>query len=59
MTCKDCPNRKEIDAVEQMEGAPEWVCGKKHTECEDVICLLRMIIWSISNLDIGEEEDGL
>ena len=55
MICKNCPDRKEIDAVEQLDGAPSWVCTKKHTECEDVVCLLRMIVWQLYN--IGEDDD--
>jgi len=53
--CKDCPDKKELDAVEQVvNGAPEWACTQKHTECEDVVCLLRMIIWMLVD---REEED--
>lgn len=50
MKCKECSHRKEIDAVEQLDGAPEWVCNAKHTEIEDTTCLLRMIIWELSDL---------
>ena len=53
MKCKDCPSHKPMDAVEIMNGAPEWVCTMKHTECEDVVCLLRMLIWQLAD---DEEE---
>ena len=53
MKCKDCPSRKELDAVDVMEGAPEWACTKPHSEVEDIVCLLRMIIWQLAE---GEDE---
>ena len=56
MICKNCPDRKEIDAVEVMGGAPEWVCNKRHSECEDVVCLLRMVIWTLYNLLEDDDE---
>jgi len=38
MKCRDCPDRKQIDALEVMNGAPDWVCTKRHSECEDIVC---------------------
>jgi len=58
MNCKECPNRKETGALEQLDGTPEWVCTHKHTETEDIVCLLRMIIWQLSTMEEEEEEDG-
>lgn len=55
MKCQDCPRRKELDAVEIMEGAPEWVCTAKHSATEDVVCLLRMIIWRLYAMDKDDE----
>jgi hypothetical protein len=57
MKCKDCLYKKEIDAIEVMEGAPDWVCTRKHTECKDIVCLLRMVIWSLSHLEDNNVKD--
>ena len=54
MICKNCPDRKELDVIEQLEGGPEWACTKKHTECEDIVCLLRMLIWQIADMEEDE-----
>ena len=51
MKCAECPHRKQIDALEVMDGAPDWVCNLPHTSCEDLICLMRMMIWQISHLE--------
>lgn len=51
MKCKDCPHRKENDAIRQMEDGVEWFCTLKHSECENVVCLLRMIIWQLANME--------
>ena len=56
MKCKNCPDRKENDAVKQLEGDTEWFCTKKHSECEDIICLLRMLIWQLAATDEEDEE---
>ena len=56
MTCKDCPDRKNNDAVRQMEDGVDWYCNKKHSECEDVVCLLRMIIWQLFNMESFDDE---
>ncbi len=50
MKCVDCPHRKENDAIKSMEDGVEWFCTLKHSECEDVVCLLRMILWELDNL---------
>ena len=54
MKCENCPHRKELDAIEVMGGAPEWACTRKHSETEDVVCLLRMIIWQLYNMEEDE-----
>jgi hypothetical protein len=54
MICAKCEHRKQIDAVEVMNGAPDWVCTCKHSECEDIVCLLRMIIWQLYNMEEDE-----
>jgi hypothetical protein len=51
MKCKDCPYRKENDAIKEMEDGVGWFCTLKHSECEDVICLLRMLIWQIADME--------
>jgi hypothetical protein len=53
MKCQDCEYRKENDAIREMEDGVEWFCTLKHSECEDVVCLLRMLIWQIDNMDIN------
>jgi len=55
MKCKDCEWHKELDVEIQLEGGPEWVCTKKHSECEDVVCLLRMIIWELYNWEDDDD----
>ena len=57
MLCKDCPARKPIDAIEVMNGGPDWVCTGKHSECEDIVCLLRMIIWQLYTINDGMEKE--
>lgn len=54
MQCKDCAFRKSNDAVAELEDGVAWYCTKKHSECEDVVCLLRMIIWEIYSMG-GED----
>ena len=49
MTCKECLHRKSNDAVKELEDGVSWYCTMKHSECEDVVCLLRMIIWQLYN----------
>jgi len=56
MNCKDCENRKFTDAIEQLDSGLEWSCTKKHTECEDIICLLRMLIWEVAKAIEFEDE---
>ena len=57
MICAKCTHRKQIDALEVMDGAPDWVCNRKHSECEDIVCLLRMMIWQLYHLeDLLSEE---
>lgn len=51
MICKNCPDHKDIDAVKQLDDAPSWVCIKKHSEAEDIICLLRMVIWQLQAVE--------
>ena len=53
--CKDCQYRKSNDAEREMEDGVSWYCTMKHSECEDVVCLLRMIIWEIANMEGGED----
>lgn len=50
MKCKDCPHRKENDAIQEMNDGVSWFCTLKHSECEDLVCLLRMLIWEIDNM---------
>jgi len=57
MKCRDCPDRKQIDALEVMNGAPDWVCTKRHFECEDIVCLLRMIIWQLNAIEDDLEDE--
>jgi hypothetical protein len=52
LNCKDCEYKKQIDAVEVMDGAPDWVCNKQLSDTEDLVCLLRMVVWTISDLDM-------
>ncbi len=54
MKCANCEYRQENDAVKQMEGDVAWFCTRKHSECEDIICLLRMIIWELAREDNEE-----
>ena len=54
MKCSECPYHKELDAVEQLESNVEWACTKKHSECEDIECLLRMIIWELDSMFVEE-----
>ena len=54
MKCQDCPYKKEIDAVEQLNGAHSWACTKPLSETEEVVCLLRMIIWQLYTMDEKE-----
>jgi hypothetical protein len=59
MICKECPHKKQLDALAVMDGAPDWVCDLKHSMCEDPICLMRMIIWQLSHLEeILNEENN-
>ena len=54
MKCAECPHRKQLDAVEEMNANISWVCTLKHSECEDIVCLLRMIIWMLDSEDESE-----
>jgi hypothetical protein len=51
MICKNCPYRKENDAIKEMDDGVSWFCTKKHSECEDITCLLRMLIWELYHLE--------
>jgi hypothetical protein len=51
MNCADCPHRKPTDAVDEMEFGVQWVCSLPHSQCEDMTCLLRMIIWQLANIE--------
>lgn len=49
MNCEFCEHRRPLDAIDEMESnGIEWICDKRHTQCEDVVCLLRMIIWLLN-----------
>lgn len=57
MKCRDCPDRKLNDAVDEMQNGVEWFCMKKHSDCDEVVCLLRMVIWELAHLeDLLEEK---
>ena len=52
MKCNpDCPHYKKNDAVGEMNSGLEWFCTLPHTQCEDIVCLLRMMLWEIDNLN--------
>lgn len=60
--CKDCPHKKEIPLDEQIaDGAPEWMCSAKHSDVDDIVCLMRMQIWLLDDildsLECEEPED--
>ena len=57
MKCKECPHRKENDAIRQLEDNVEWYCTLKHSECEDIVCLLRMIIWQLNHIAEDNEDN--
>jgi hypothetical protein len=51
MKCSpECPHYKKNDAVSEMEDGMGWFCTNPHSQCEDIVCLLRMILWELDNL---------
>ena len=52
MKCSaDCQWYKRNDSVAEMEDGVAWYCTMPHSQCEDVVCLLRMILWSLDTED--------
>jgi len=52
MKCsQDCPHYKRNDAVGEMDSGLAWFCTLPHSQCEDVVCLLRMMLWEIDNMN--------
>lgn len=51
MKCSDqCPHYKRNDAVDEVESGTAWFCTHPHSQCEDIVCLLRMMLWELERL---------
>jgi hypothetical protein len=49
MKCSEaCQYYKKNDAVKEMEDGVQWYCTMPHSQCEDMTCLLKMLIWEVS-----------
>jgi len=48
VNCKDCQHKQNNDAIKEMDDGVAWFCTLKHSECDNIVCLLRMIIWQLS-----------
>jgi hypothetical protein len=58
MKCTEtCEYYKKNDAIKEMEDGVVWFCTMPHSQCEDMSCLMRMLIWEISHMNDILEED--
>jgi len=52
-----CPHYKKNDAVREVEDGVEWYCTLPHSQCDDFVCLLKMILWELDDISesLGEK----